>query len=99
MITARALVNLGRLEPPTFRTGDNRDAPFNDVGDGTGKHLKAFGHLESDHLRVILSDVVNSFVYLERIIRGQLLDGVIYLDVRENLLRDLVDDGDGYTWL
>jgi hypothetical protein len=99
MITARASVNLRRVEPLTPRPGDNRYAPFDDIGDGTGKHLETFGHLQSDHLRLILSDVVNGFVYLEGIIRGQLLDGIIYLDVGQNFLRDLVDDGDGYAWL
>jgi hypothetical protein len=99
MITARASVNLGRLEPLTSRPGDNRHAPFDDIGDGAGKHLEAFGHLQSDHLRLILSDVVNGFVYLEGIVRGQLLDSIIYLDVRQDFLRDLVDDGDGYAWL
>ena len=77
MITVRASVNLGRLEPLTPQRGDNRSSPFDDIRYGTGKHLETFGHLQSNHLRVILSDVVNSFVYLERVIRGQLLDGII----------------------
>jgi len=68
MITVRASVNLGRVESLTSRIGDNRPSPFDDIGDGTGKHLEAFGHLQSDHLRVILSDMVNGFVYLEGII-------------------------------
>ena len=77
MITVRASVNLGRLEPSTSQTGGDNTSPFDDIRYGTGKHLETFGHLQSDHLRVILSDVVNSFVYLERVIRGQLLDGII----------------------
>ena len=77
MITVRASVNLGRLESLTSQTGVNRSSPFDDIRYGTGKHLETFGHLQSHHLRVILSDVVNSFVYLESVIRGQLLDGII----------------------
>jgi len=68
MITVRASVNLGRFEPLTSHTGVNRSSPFDDIRYGTGKHLETFGHLQSDHLRVILSDVVDSFVYLERVI-------------------------------
>ena len=77
---------------------NNRYSPFDDVRNGTGKHLEAFGHLQGDHLGVILSDMVDSFVYLERIIRGQQFDGIVELYIRENILRDLVDDGGGYAW-
>ena len=42
--------------------------------------------------------MVDSFVYLEGIIRGQLFNGIIELYIRENILRDLVDDGGGYAW-
>lgn len=68
MITVRASVNLEMLERLTSQTGDNGTSPFDDIRYGTCKHLETFGHLQSDHLRVILSDVVNSFVYLERVI-------------------------------
>jgi hypothetical protein len=42
--------------------------------------------------------MVNSFVYLERIIRGQLFNGIIELYIREDILRDLVDDSGGRAW-
>ena len=61
----------------TSQTGVNKSSPFDDIRYSTSKHLETFGHLQSDHLRVILSDVVNSFVYLESVIRGQLLDSII----------------------
>ena len=76
----------------------NRYSPFDDVRNGTGIHLEAFGHLQGDHLGVILSDMVDSFVYFEGIIRGQLFNGVVELYIRENILWDLVDDGGGYAW-
>ena len=76
----------------------HRYSPFDDVCNGTSEHLQAFGHLQSDHLGVILSDMVDSFVYLEGIIRGQLFNRIVELYIRENVLRDLVDDGGGYAW-
>lgn len=42
--------------------------------------------------------MVDSFVYFERIVRGQLFDGIIELYIRKNVLWDLVDDGGGYAW-
>lgn len=83
-------INLGLI--------NNRWSPFDDVRNGTGKHLEAFGHLQGDHLGVILSDVMDSFVYLEGIIRGQLVNGIVELYIGENILRDLVDDSGGYAW-
>lgn len=41
--------------------------------------------------------MVYSFVYLESIIRRQLLNGIVELHVGENILRDLVNDRDRYT--
>jgi len=43
--------------------------------------------------------MVDSFVYLKRIIRGQLFNGTIELYIGKNILRDLVDDSGGYAWL
>ena len=43
-------------------------APFNNVGDRTGKHLQAFGHLQGYHLCIILPYVVDSLVDFERVI-------------------------------
>ena len=77
---------------------NNRYSPFDDVRNGTSKHLQAFRHLQGDHLGVILSDMVNGFVYLEGIIRGQLFNGIVEQYIRENILRDLVDDSSGHAW-
>ena len=41
--------------------------------------------------------MVYSFVYLESIVRRQLLDGIIKLHVGENILRDLINDRGRYT--
>lgn len=43
--------------------------------------------------------MMNSFVYLERIIRGQLFNGIFEFYIQENILWDLVDDGGGRAWL
>ena len=42
--------------------------------------------------------MVDSFVYLEGIIRGQLFNGIVELYIRKNILRDLIDDSGGYAW-
>jgi hypothetical protein len=99
IITVRASVNLERLRFSNLGLVNDRYSPFDDVRNGTGKHLEAFGHLQGDHFGVILSDMVDSFVYLKGIIRGQLFNGIVELYIRENILRDLVDDGGGYAWL
>lgn len=98
IITVRASVNL-----ESFRFSNlglaNGYSPLDDVRNGTGKHLEAFGHLQGNHLGVILSDMVDSFVYLKGIIRGQLFNGIVELYIGEDILRDLVDDGGAYAWL
>jgi hypothetical protein len=98
IITVRASVNLESFRFINLGVVNNRYSPFDDVRNGTGKHLEAFGHLQGDHLGIILSDMVDSFVYLEGIIRGQLFNGIIELCIGENILRDLIDDGGGYAW-
>jgi len=78
----KSLSKSGEFQVHYFGRVNNRYSPFDDVRNGTGKHLEAFGHLQGDHLGVILSDMVDSFVYLEGVIRGQLFNGIVELHIR-----------------
>jgi hypothetical protein len=43
-------------------------APLDDVCDCAREHLETLGHLECDHFRPVLADVMNRLVDLERIV-------------------------------
>ena len=45
-------------------------APFDHVRDRACKHLKTLRHLQGDHRRLVLTNVMYGFMYLERVVRG-----------------------------
>lgn len=67
-------------------------APFDNVRDRTCKHLQTLWHLQGDHLRVVLSNMMYSFVYFKGVVRWKLLDCCIELRVVQDILRDLICD-------
>lgn len=50
---------------------------LDDVCYGTRKHLQALGHLEGNHGRLILPDVMDGFVNLEGVVGWQLFDSIV----------------------
>ena len=67
-------------------------ALFNNVGYRTCKHLKAFGHLQSHHSRIVLPHMPNGFVDFERIVIREGLDCSIELEIIEDFRGYLISN-------
>ncbi len=65
---------------------------FNYICNSAGKHLKTLWHLYPYRGCIVLSNMMNSLVYLEGVIRRQLPDGCIEVLVVQNIVRYLISE-------
>lgn len=79
--------------------GVKTDEPFDDISDRARKHLQPFWHLESNHGRIIFAYMVDSFVYLERVVGRKLLYGRVEKRIGDDFLGNLVGNDGMYTGL
>jgi hypothetical protein len=64
--------------------------PFYNICNGASKHLQALWHLQSDHLGIVLANVMDGFMDLERVIGGELQNSSVQLGILQYLCWNLV---------